>query len=200
MQSATAARAGGEMRGAYIQTVSGRYLNVMDPRPEDIDIVDIAHHLAHLCRFGGACRQFYSEAEHAVRMTEILPGRLQLAGLLHGAAKAYGGEVVRADGEGGAPESRRLEAAVEARFELQLSGEDRAELALADARLLATERRDLMPPDRQPWPILIGVEPLPERIWPMTISLALARFCEQYEQALRWPRPSRIQFRQNAPC
>ncbi|POZ63925.1 phosphohydrolase [Chromobacterium alticapitis] len=185
------------MNAAFIQTVSGRYLNVLDPRPEDIDIVDIAHHLAHICRFCGACRQFYSEAEHAVRLAEILPGRLQLAGLLSGAAKAYCGEVVRAERYDVAPCRNRLAAAVEARFELELNGEDRAELALAEARLLATERRDLMPPDRQEWPILAGIQPLQERIWPMPISQALARFCEQYEQALRWPQPSRIQLRRD---
>lgn len=174
------------MRNAFIQTVSGRYLNVLDPRPDDIDIADIAHHLAHLCRFGGACRQFYSEAEHAIRMAEILPPRLQLAGLLYGAAKAYAGEVVRADSYERSPLQGRVGAAVEARFGLSLSGEDRAMLAMADARLLATERRDLMPPDNVEWPILMGVQPLPERIWPMTIAQVLAAFCTAYEQYMCW--------------
>ncbi|OHX12453.1 phosphohydrolase [Chromobacterium sphagni] len=173
------------MVNAFIQTVSGRYLNVLDPKPDDIDIADIAHHLAHICRFGGACRQFYSEAEHAIRMAEILPPRLQLAGLLYGAAKAYGGEVVRADSYD-RPMSCRVTEVVEARFRLDLSGEDRAMLAMADTRLLATERRDLMPPDNVEWPILMGVPPLPDRIWPMTISQVLATFCTVYEQYLCW--------------
>ncbi|AXE32595.1 phosphohydrolase [Chromobacterium phragmitis] len=187
------------MRGAFIQTVSGRYLNVLDPQPDDIDIADIAHHLAHVCRFGGACRQYYSEAEHAMRMAQLLPPRLQLAGLLYGAAKAYAGEVVRADAQEALPLQHRLTAAVEARFGLHLSGDDRAELAMADARLLATERRDLMPPDNIEWPILTGVQPLPERIWPMTISQALAGFCSMYEQCRTWSSASaQIQVRPSA--
>ncbi|WP_434632288.1 phosphohydrolase [Chromobacterium sp. CV08] len=186
------------MRDAFIQTVSGRYLNVLDPQPDDIDIADIAHHLAHICRFGGACRQFYSEAEHAIRMAEILPPQLQLAGLLYGAAKAYSGAVVRADSFECSPLQHRLTAAVEARFGLELSGEDRATLAMADTRLLATERRDLMPPDNIEWPILAGVQPLQERIWPMTISQVLARFCTQYEQYLGWAPSSHIRLRREA--
>ncbi|SUX28612.1 phosphohydrolase [Chromobacterium vaccinii] len=186
------------MRGAFIQTVSGRYLNVLDPQPDDIDIADIAHHLAHVCRFGGACRQFYSEAEHAVRMADMLPPRLKLAGLLYGAAKAYAGEVVRPDVQDSPPLQHRLTAAVEARFGLHLSGDDRAELAMADARLLATERRDLMPPDNIEWPILTGVQPLPERIWPMTIAQGLASFCAMYEQCRTWSSSAQIRLRQPA--
>ncbi|VEB40409.1 Uncharacterised protein [Chromobacterium violaceum] len=183
------------MRSAFVQTASGRYLDVQDPQPDDIDIADIAHHLAHLCRFGGACRQYYSEAEHAVRMAEILPPRLKLAGLLYGAAKAYAGEAVRpggrpvraatqADGGGGgalrpAPVGRRQGRAGDGR-----------------RRLLATERRDLMPPDNIEWPILTGVQPLAERIWPMTIAQALASFCAVYEQCRAWSSSAQIRLRQ----
>ncbi|OQS46343.1 phosphohydrolase [Chromobacterium violaceum] len=184
------------MRSAFVQTASGRYLDVQDPQPDDIDIADIAHHLAHLCRFGGACRQYYSEAEHAVRMAEILPPRLKLAGLLYGAAKAYAGEAVRPGGQAGPAPQHRLTAAVEARFGLHLSGDDRAELAMADACLLATERRDLMPPDNIEWPILTGVQPLAERIWPMTIAQALASFCAVYEQCRAWSSSAQIRLRQ----
>ncbi|WP_230368851.1 hypothetical protein [Paludibacterium denitrificans] len=56
----------------HIQTVSGRYVDLLHPVVSDIDITDIAHHLSHLCRFGGACREFYSVADHSVRVATIL--------------------------------------------------------------------------------------------------------------------------------
>ncbi|OWY40092.1 phosphohydrolase [Xenophilus sp. AP218F] len=173
------------MTTALIQTVSGRYVDILHPSPGDIEIHDIAHHLAHLCRFGGACRQFYSVAEHSARVAAVLPRRLRLAGLLHDATEAYVGDVV-------SPIKRILPSyqyaeglvaeAIEARFGLQLSDEDRAAIRRADLTLLATERRDLMPRDDTEWPILAGVAPLPERIKPLSIDDAVAQFCVVYEE------------------
>ena len=50
----------------WIQTYSGKKFYPLDPRPEDIDIRDIAHALSLNCRFNGHCRCFYSVAEHSV--------------------------------------------------------------------------------------------------------------------------------------
>ncbi|WP_114152805.1 phosphohydrolase [Chromobacterium haemolyticum] len=173
------------MTTSIIQTVSGRYVDLLHPSPSDIEIHDIAHHLAHLCRFGGACRQFYTVAEHSVRVAAILPPRLKLAGLLHDATEAYVGDVVT-------PLKKILPtyqyteglvaAAVEARFRLQLSPADRGEIRRADLVLLATERRDLMPHDGSEWPVLAGVAPLPERIKPLSIEQAVAHFCWMFEE------------------
>ena len=150
------------MTQSIIQTVSGRYVDLLHPSPSDIEIHDIAHHLAHLCRFGGACRQFYSVAEHSVRVAAILPPRLKLAGLLHDATEGLRGR--RGDAlKKILPTYQYTEglvaAAVEARFRLQLSPADRAEIRRADLVLLTTERRDLMPHDGSEWAILAGVAP-----------------------------------------
>ncbi|MGR2663142.1 phosphohydrolase [Chromobacterium haemolyticum] len=173
------------MTTAIIETVTGRLVDLLHPSPADIEIYEIAHHLSHLCRFGGACRPFYSVAEHSVRVARILPPRLQLAGLLHDAAEAYVGDVVT-------PLKRvlpsyqytegLLAAAIETRFRLELSEEDRAAIRRADLVLLATERRDLMPQSGAEWPILAGVAPLPERIKPMSIEQAVAHFCWMFEE------------------
>ena len=53
----------------YIRTYSGTKLCVSQPRPEQIHIEDIAHHLSLLCRFTGAVNKFYSVAEHCVRVS-----------------------------------------------------------------------------------------------------------------------------------
>jgi hypothetical protein len=81
------------------RTHTGRLVSFLDPRPEDIDIADIAHHLARTGRFGGAVDDFYSVASHSVYVSRRLaeegyPPYVQLAGLLHDSAEAYLGDVV----------------------------------------------------------------------------------------------------------
>ncbi|MDT3722969.1 hypothetical protein [Pseudomonas oryzihabitans] len=45
-----------------------------------------------------------------------------------------------------------------------------------DLRLLATERRDLMPADDEPWECLAGIEPLSDRIEPWPADVAERRY------------------------
>ncbi|OQS32478.1 phosphohydrolase [Chromobacterium haemolyticum] len=172
------------MTTALVQTVSGRYVDVLHPQPADIEIHDIAHALGHICRFGGSCRRFYSVAEHSVRVARLLPPALQLAGLLHDAAEAYVGDVVTTI-KRSLPSHNYMEGlvqtAVHQRFGIVLSEQDTAQIKRADIVMLATERRDLMPADGSEWAILAGVAPLPERILPMTIEAAVAEFCLAYE-------------------
>jgi len=76
-------------RGDYIHTYTGKKFYVLDPRPDDIDIRDIAHALSNLCRFGGHSPMFYSVAEHSVLVSEAVPIKDALWGLLHDASEAY---------------------------------------------------------------------------------------------------------------
>jgi 5'-deoxynucleotidase YfbR-like HD superfamily hydrolase len=86
----------------HIATYTGKLISCLDPRPEDIDIGDIAHALSLICRFNGHCNRFYSVAEHSVRVSvlaaelaeseslaEHLVTRAALLGLMHDAAEAY---------------------------------------------------------------------------------------------------------------
>ncbi len=69
-------------------------IDFADPRPEQIDFYDIAHALSLICRFGGACRRFYSVAEHSINVSRLLePFGLAREGLLHDAAEAYLGDM-----------------------------------------------------------------------------------------------------------
>lgn len=82
-----------------IETVSGRFVDTLHPDPATIDAADIAHHLAMLCRYGGAVSRFYSVAEHAVLVHDLLRHQgaereLLRAALLHDAAEAYLGDMV----------------------------------------------------------------------------------------------------------
>lgn len=73
----------------YLTTASGRAIDIQRITPDDISIVDIAHSLSNLCRFAGHTREFYSVAQHSVRVALALPPELRLAGLLHDATEAY---------------------------------------------------------------------------------------------------------------
>ena len=76
-------------RGAFIHTYSGKKFYALDPKSEDIDLSDIAHALSNLCRFGGHSPVFYSVAEHSVLVSEAVPVKDALWGLLHDASEAY---------------------------------------------------------------------------------------------------------------
>ena len=76
-----------------MQTFSGVEFYPLDPRPEDIDIEDIAHSLSLQCRYNGHCTRFYSVAEHCVHVSYLVPEYLALDALMHDAAEAYLGDV-----------------------------------------------------------------------------------------------------------
>ena len=76
-------------RGDWIQTFTGKRFYPLDPRPEDINITDIAHALSNQCRFAGHVNQFYSTAQHSVLVSRLLPREFALWGLLHDASEAY---------------------------------------------------------------------------------------------------------------
>lgn len=80
-----------------IATYSGKLIDPFNPQVEDIVIEDIAHGLSLLCRYSGQCTRFYSVAEHCILMTkyDFLPGN-EKAKLLHDAAEAYIGDLLRA--------------------------------------------------------------------------------------------------------
>lgn len=85
------------MSDGIIQTFSGREFSVLDPDPAAVHLDDIAHALAHLCRYNGHCSQFYSVAEHsawgALHLAAGYGKAVQRAFLLHDAAEAYLGDI-----------------------------------------------------------------------------------------------------------
>lgn len=77
-----------------LQTYTGRIVNPLDLKTEDIDIRDIAHALACINRFNGHARQPISVAQHSVFVSELCPSA-RLQALLHDASEAYLGDVTR---------------------------------------------------------------------------------------------------------
>lgn len=73
----------------WIETYTGKQLHFLDPKPEEIDIEDIANALSNECRYGGHTSSFYSVAEHSLLVASIVEADLALKALLHDASEAY---------------------------------------------------------------------------------------------------------------
>lgn len=80
--------------GVPMSTWTGVAFYPLDPRPEEVNIIDIARALSNAARYNGMCR-FYSVAEHSVLVSRLVPPELALEGLLHDAGEAYTGDVTR---------------------------------------------------------------------------------------------------------
>lgn len=84
----------------YITTYSKIHMTPLDPKPEQIDIRDIAHALSLLSRANGHFPEFYSVAQHCIHCCEEAEARgysprVCLACLLHDGAEAYMSDVTR---------------------------------------------------------------------------------------------------------
>jgi hypothetical protein len=77
-----------------VGTFTGRLFNFLDPRIDEVDLLDIAHGLSNLCRFNGQSNEFYSVAQHSVCVSHLCNTPDARWGLLHDAAEAYLGDIV----------------------------------------------------------------------------------------------------------
>jgi 5'-deoxynucleotidase YfbR-like HD superfamily hydrolase len=170
--------------GDWMPTYAGRRFWLLDPRPEDIDIEDIAQALSRISRYNGMTSgPGYTVAQHSVLASRVLTVyHHRLAVLLHDAPEAYAGDVIT-------PLKRLLGAAYEeiedgimkavaARYGFCWATPSVEAVKHADKVMLATEIRDLLPLHvLRSHP---GVSPLPGKIepWPQEHArkMFLARF------------------------
>ncbi|MCJ7828129.1 MAG: hypothetical protein MUP81_00115 [Dehalococcoidia bacterium] len=130
--------------GTWIQTVSGKRVDLVNPDPDTIDILDIAHALSQICRYTGHCNKFYSVAEHSIRVAQIVPPELRLHALLHDTSEAYLQDISRPL-KNLLPSYRLLETDIlEVIYTKWLEYRDEIVIKGADNVLLVTEGRDLM--------------------------------------------------------
>lgn len=83
-----------------ISTQTGRLVDPMNLRPEDVDVADIAHSLSRQCRYNGHVGGFLSVARHSLWVSDRLETlcygpTMSLWGLLHDASETYIGDMVR---------------------------------------------------------------------------------------------------------
>jgi uncharacterized protein len=174
--------------GPYIQTVSGRRFNPLDPDPADVEIGDIARALSNQCRFGGNCRRFYSVAQHSCLVADLVAERgadaqTELWALLHDASEAYLVDLphpLKHRSELGRMYSAvetKLQHAICVHFGLPL--DPPALLKQVDRALLATERRAVAH-EAWDWPELDGVAALELVIEPWLPERAHDEFLGRY--------------------
>ncbi|NML59951.1 phosphohydrolase [Massilia sp. RP-1-19] len=169
----------------YVSTFSGNRFYPLEPRIDHVAIEDIAHGLAYQCRFNGQTCEFYSVAQHSLVVASLVPPALRLAALLHDAAEAYLGDMVKPL-KVLLPEFAAIEDKVSliigAAFGVDFS--DYGPIKEADLIALATEKRDLMPHSVERWAYLDTVRALPGPIVPMSPRDAKLAFLDEFDRLL----------------
>lgn len=166
----------------------GLAFDFADPRPEAIDIEDIAWSLSQMLRFNGHTRFAYSVAAHSIGVSYLVPAEDAFEGLMHDAAEAYVGDVVRPLkkllGRAFGDLEDRIEQIIAAKFGLRWPWPP--SVKVADMRMLAAERLHLQvhQPDAPAYQWIRDelVEPAPEHLVD-TLSPAgvvRARFLERF--------------------
>ena len=85
---------------SYITTYTRKQFDPLDPKPEDLNMEDIAHALSLLCRGNGHVTTFWSVGQHCICCAKEAEGRglserIILACLLHDASECYMSDVPR---------------------------------------------------------------------------------------------------------
>lgn len=141
-----------------IRLRSGRYFDFLDPQPDQFTLGDIAGALSKICRFGGQVSRFYSVAEHCMQCAFVadcdgLPVDTQIACLMHDAAEAFTGDIVKPL-KIMLPEFKEIEQRVEAVIAEKFCIDFHSNAALVreiDHAMLIHERRRLFSRDSVTW-------------------------------------------------
>lgn len=190
-------------RGPFMMTYSGQKFHLLDPRPDEVHIYDVAHHLALQNRYAGATKFPYSVAQHSVLVSRIVPSEYAIYGLLHDAAEAYCQDQIRpmkiAHRDLGDTHHEVIETgirwAIFDRFGLSevTWSTIHGIIKFADNVACATEKRDPFPPHpdvdwgpmEAPWPKRLVAQP-----WQVARRQFLNRFSELMNST-KSPRPRR---------
>jgi hypothetical protein len=164
-----------------IRLASGRYFDFDDLASNVVTIEDIAHALAHICRFCGHTRRFYSVAQHSVLASYHCAD--PYAALMHDAAEAVLGDV-------SSPLKRLLPdyRVIEERVESWLFCKFGVPFPLpacvkqADLLMLRWEQRDVMRAEADVWEPTADVTPPRDRIIPHCPDIAREMFLDRYRE------------------
>lgn len=183
-------------RALWVQTRSGRAVDLLGTLPEQINAYDIADQIARAPRFNGCTIDdldaVYSVASHSVLVAALLPFEsspaMRLAALLHDCHEAYAGDTISpikwtieallaASGCALDPIAiihASLQAAIHAAVGLHFDPAWHASIKAADLQALALESKHMMAAPPRPWKILPPVD-TNTAIRPMAVPASWAR-------------------------
>ena len=171
--------------------LSGKVFSFLNPKAEQIDLDDIATGLSHICRYTGQINEFYSVAEHCVRVSNACDVDC-ISALMHDAAEVYIGDIITPFKKILFTEDpgvtfipvKELEililSVIGRAFNINIVLSDY--INLLDRRMFATEVRDLMPEEAKnnfsSW--TQDLVPFTETIHPWSSEKARARFLSRF--------------------
>jgi len=85
----------GQPRAPFRSAPSGNLHDIERPDPSLIELTDIAHHLALICRYNGGTSRHYSVAEHSIRVALLCPPEMRYRALMHDSPEFALGDVTR---------------------------------------------------------------------------------------------------------
>lgn len=161
---------------------SGKLFDIANPEGSEISVDDVAHGLAHTCRYAGQCDGFFSVAEHSVLVSQVTTGD-KLAALFHDAAEAFIGDMSRPL-KYMLPEykaiERRIEKAIFDQFGIPWPAT--IEIKAADHSVMAAEQNVLMPSGTNEWLRDANVLPAHVTIRRLMPNDAKLLFLQRYEE------------------
>ncbi len=183
----------------WMQTFSGKRFHPLEPVPSEIELVDLAHGLANVCRYAGHTNRFYSVAEHCVWVSHYVELAAHQSGLsaatckayarealLHDSAESYIGDMIRPLKH--QPEmlefrlaEARIESAVFERFGIKSTPASHEAIKSVDDRILRDEI-DTLKADPTMYADLVTLAPLGVQLQCWSPAVAKQEFLARYRE------------------
>jgi hypothetical protein len=187
----------------YIETYTGKMFFSLNPKVDDVNIFDIAHHLANQCRYSGATQKFYSTAQHCCLLAHYAETIMKADAiecmliLMHDAAEAYLVDIPRPVKQH-MLEYRAWDAAIQKVVRTWLGLGDVPLPSYQDeidSRIIVDERAQLMSDSGNDWHH--SMEPLGLRIVPWISENAENQFLYRYATYARAIFGEHVFYREN---
>lgn len=82
------------MTKTMVNIRDNKYMDYLNPKPDDIDLKDIAHGLSQMCRYTSRTSHFWSVAQHSLLVASLMDKpEDKIHALLHDAPEAYIGDI-----------------------------------------------------------------------------------------------------------
>lgn len=169
---------------SWIETYSGKQIDLLDPDPEQFTLEDIFRALLNVPRFGGHTKQFYSVAMHSYNVAQLLPRELKFQGIMHDATEAFIGDMPTPFKKV-LPEYKRAEKrlweVIAYRFGIEMTLDP---LVKEADRIALIHERDYLKPTNKVWPGYEDCIRLPKGsfVWHNRDITELVNLAEAYQQ------------------